>query len=333
MRTSLFGRVRLGYVVVESDQLDEWQRFGADGLGMQAERLGAHAIGFRIDAHQRRLIVTRGPAEDVQALGWQVDDEATLAEIRRRLTLCGIAQRGGTEAEAALRGVDRFVQFIGPKGQPMELFVHAHLLAPAPVMLSRGFVTGAGGMGHVAISTREPDACLAFWQDIFDARISDYIEDKLDGVQMDFTFLHLNQRHHSVALAATRKPRMDPIRTRIHHLNFEAAEFDDVADALLRCRKLGFQIANSIGQHPNDRELSFYVETPSGFEIELGWRPLLVPATPPWTPSLYQGISRWGHFPENMTRANKLRRIGRALMSMARTEQTLDTVATREQAQ
>jgi 2,3-dihydroxybiphenyl 1,2-dioxygenase len=331
MKTELFGRVRLGYVVVESNKLDEWQRFGAGGLGMQSERLGENAIGFRIDVHQRRLIVTRGPAEDVQALGWQVDDQATLGEIRRRLTLCGIAQRSGTQAEADLRGVQQFVQFIGPKGQPIELFVHAHQQAHAPVMLSRGFVTGASGMGHVAISTREPDACLAFWQDIFDARISDYIEDKLDGVQMDFTFLHMNERHHSVAIASTRKPRMDPIRTRIHHLNLQAAEFDDVADALLRCRQLGFQIANSIGQHPNDRELSFYVETPSGFEIELGWRPLLVPANAPWTPSVYQGISRWGHFPENMTRANKLRRIGRALMSMARTEQTLDTVATREQ--
>ncbi|MBA5606056.1 VOC family protein [Duganella sp. FT3S] len=330
MKTSLFGRVRLGYVLVESEKLDQWERFGAEGLGMQAERLGEHALGFRIDAHLRRLIVTRGPAEDVQALGWQVDDEAALAEIERRLALCGIALHTGSEADAILRGVLRFVRFTGPKGQPIELFVHARTPPSAPRVRGGGFVTGASGMGHVAITTREPEAALAFWQDIFDARVSDYIEDKLDGVQMDFTFLHLNERHHSVAIASTRKPRMDPIRTRIHHLNLQAAEFDDVADALLRCRQLGFEIANSIGQHPNDRELSFYVVTPSGFEMELGWRPCLVPQDQPWTTTVYQGISRWGHFPENLTRANKLRRVGRALLSMTRTEQTLNTRAIHE---
>lgn len=331
MKMDLFGRVRLGYVLVESNRLDDWQRFGADGLGLHAERLGADHLGFRIDAHQRRLIVTRGPAEDVQALGWQVDDEAVLGEIVRRLRRCGIETSFGTPDQAWLRGVERFARFIGPKGQPIELFVRAMLATKPPAMLSRGFVTGAAGMGHVAITSRAPDALLAFWQDIFDARVSDYIEDKLDGVQMDFTFLHLNERHHSVAIAATRKPRMDPIRTRIHHLNLQAAEFDDVADALLRCRRLGCTIANSIGQHPNDRELSFYVETPSGFEIELGWRPLTVPAGVPWTTCVYQGISRWGHFPENLTRASKLRRMGRALLSLARAEPTLNTVALREQ--
>ena len=39
---------------------------------------------------------------------------------------------------------------------------------------------------------------------------------------------------------------------------------------------MGFAIANAIGQHPNDRELSFYVASPSGFEVELGWNPIVV---------------------------------------------------------
>ena len=39
-------------------------------------RPNAACIALRIDAHARRLIVREGPAEDVIAIGWQLDDDA-----------------------------------------------------------------------------------------------------------------------------------------------------------------------------------------------------------------------------------------------------------------
>ena len=60
---------------------------------------------------------------------------------------------------------------------------------------------------------------------------------------------------------------------------------------------MGYAIANAIGQHPNDRELSFYVVSPSGFEVELGWNPIVVRDEAAWQPAHYQGISLWGHKP------------------------------------
>jgi len=141
---------------------------------------------------------------------------------------------------------------------------------------------------------------------------------------MDITFLRLNERHHSLALAATRGRRMDPLRNRIHHLNLQVASFDDVVSAYRRLREMGYAMANGIGQHPNDRELSFYVTTPSGFAIEFGWNPLVVTeeAEAGWQPSTYQGISLWGHFPESLTLAMKLGQVARGLASIARKEYT-----------
>jgi catechol 2,3-dioxygenase-like lactoylglutathione lyase family enzyme len=201
----------------------------------------------------------------------------------------------------------------------VELFVQPHLAAGALSMRASGFCTGAGGMGHVAIPTRRPEAMQMFWQRVFDARVSDRIEDRLGGVPFDLTFLRLNERHHSIALAATRGLRMNPLRTQVHHVNFEAASLDDVTEGYLRCRKLGYPMANAIGQHPNDRELSFYVVSPSGFEIELGWNPIHVDEHT-WQPAVHQGISLWGHYPENMTARAKLARLARGLGSLARPE-------------
>jgi len=318
-REGLFGHVRLGYLLVESQRLDEWQRFAADGIGTHVDRIGADVLALRVDAQERRVIVSRGSAEDVAALGWQVDDEACLRLAMARLQRLHVAVTEVADERAALRGVERYWTFVGPKGLASELFVAPRLSSRSLEMHASGFVTGAGGMGHVAISTREPDAMLEFWRSLFDARISDRIEERLDGVQLDLTFLRMNERHHTMATAATRGHRMNPLRTQIHHVNLEAASLDDVTEAYLRCRKLGYAMANGIGQHPNDRELSFYVVSPSGFEVELGWNPIRVDERT-WRPTVHQGISLWGHRPENLTARIRVGRLVRGLTSLTRPE-------------
>jgi len=316
---SLFGRACLGYLLVESQRLDEWQRFAADGLGTQVDRLSADVLALRIDAHERRVVVARGPAEDVAALGWQLDDQTCLERALERLRRLQVDVTEVSGERAALRGVERYWAFGGPKGLASEFFVAPRLASHALQMRASGFVTGAGGMGHVAIPTREPEAMLRFWQTVLDARVSDRIEEHLDGIHLDLTFLRVNERHHTLATAATRGRRMNPLRTQIHHLNFEAASLDDVTGGYLRCRKLGYSMANGIGQHPNDRELSFYVVSPSGFEVELGWNPIRVDEQH-WQPTVHQGISLWGHHPENLTARARVGRLVRALGSLTRPE-------------
>ena len=48
-----------------------------------------------------------------------------------------------------------------------------------------------------------------------------------------------------------------------------------------------------------------YAVTPSGFEWEVGWNPIVVDETT-WEPTTYQGISIWGHTPEGQTIVDKL---------------------------
>ncbi|MCU0921166.1 MAG: VOC family protein [Burkholderiaceae bacterium] len=318
---SLFGRISLGHVVVQSRKLSDWQRFAHDGLGLQVNAVPG-GLALRIDQHERRIVVEEGPAEDVVAIGWQLHDEHALPLLLKRLRVAAIDVREGRGDEAAARGVERLWVFDGPKRLRFELFTRP-LLAAAPTLRSSGFVTGALGLGHFAMTTREPEAALRFFQQVFDARLSDTIEDKLNGVTLELSFLRLNERHHSVALAATRGQRMNPLRTGIHHLNLQAASLDDVTEAYQRMRKLGFAISNSIGQHPNDREVSFYVASPSGFDVELGWNPIVVSDEAAWQPAHYQGISLWGHFPESLTLGSKLGQMGRGIASLARKEYTV----------
>lgn len=320
---SLFGSISLGYVVVESRQLSAWERFARDGLGLHAEAAEGSSLVLRLDEHQRRIVVREGSAEDVVAVGWQLRDDEALALLLGRLRASGIEVRAASAQEAAERGVERFWHFEGPKTLRFELFTNPLLGARPLRMLASGFVTGGMGLGHFAMTTREPEATLDFFRNVFDARLSDTIEDRLNGVTLELSFLRLNERHHSVALAATRGRRMNPLRTAIHHLNLQVRSLNDLTLAYRRVRDMGCAIANAIGQHPNDRELSFYVATPSGFEIEIGWNPIEVHDEAGWQPVHYQGISLWGHFPESLGLRRKLSQMGRGLASLARKEHTV----------
>jgi len=63
--------------------------------------------------------------------------------------------------------------------------------------------------------------------------------------------------------------------------------------AYQRVKQLGFRMALGVGQHTNDKELSFYAVTPSGFEWEVGWNPIVVDETT-WEPTTNQGIMHLG---------------------------------------
>ncbi|MBA5689893.1 VOC family protein [Rugamonas apoptosis] len=316
---SVFNAVQLGYLVIESARLDAWRQFGEEALGMELAQRDERLLAFRMDDHQRRIMVQTGGAEDVVAIGWQLRDQAALDTVLARLRWRQIAVTPSTPEQARARGVAQFWQCTGPKGLQIELFTNP-LLNDAPLrMRTSAFVTGAAGMGHVAITSRRPAAMLAFWNDIFDARHSDDIEAHISGLTLDIRFLRVNERHHSIAVACTRGRRMDPIRTRIQHFNVQAATLDDLSAAYVRCRKLGFPIALGMGQHTNDKELSFYVRSPSGFEIEFGWQPIAVDEHG-WQPAVHQGISIWGHKPQQQTLGDKLGELGRALRSLLGTE-------------
>ena len=323
--SSLFGHVSLGYVVIESRKLTEWRRFAKEGLGLHVDPIGDKALALRIDDHHLRMLVREGGAEDVVTFGWQLEGDEALQLALTRLRAAGIDVHEVSGGEALERGVERLWSFVGPKRLRFELFTRPIISSRPLTMQASGFVTGSMGLGHFAMTTREPEAALSFFQTLFDARLSDTIEDKLNGVTLELSFLRLNPRHHSVAIAATRGTRMNPLRTAIHHLNLQASSLDDVTEAYRRMREMGFSIANAIGQHPNDRELSFYVASPSGFEIELGWNPIIVTEEVEnnWRPGHYQGISLWGHFPESLTLGSRLSQMGRGLSSLARKEYTV----------
>jgi 2,3-dihydroxybiphenyl 1,2-dioxygenase len=320
--TDVFGSVQLGYLVVQTNRLTDWRRFGADAIGLHVDQLTTDVTRFRIDDHACRFLLERGPAEDVTAIGWQVATHEAFDEILARVTTRGLPVREGTSEECALRGVERLWRFAAPKGGVTEIFT-APVLTPEPLrMAASGFVTGDSGMGHVAITSKDVVGMHGYYTELFDARLSDYILERIGPMRLRIRFLRVNERHHSVAIANVRQVPADPIRTLVQHANIQVATLDDMVASFERVTAEGFRMMWSIGQHTNDRELSYYCRTPSGFELEVGWNPILV--TPElestWEPTTYEGISTWGHTPVGEDIVHKLTMFRRAVSSLRTTE-------------
>lgn len=325
--TDVFGKVHLGYIVIETEKFDDWRRFGRDAIGMHLDETLPEVMRFRLDDNECRFLMQRGPAEDTTGLGWQLDDHATFDAIEARIKGHGVPVTEGTAEEAALRGVERLVRFPGPNGLIQEIYVEPRK-ASAPLQLAGrgGFVTGVDGMGHVAIATKKPQQLRGYYSTVFDARLSDYIDETISGLKFKIRFLRVNERHHTVAIASVNRLPINPIRTKIQHLNIQVADLDDMTASYQRVKELGFHMALSVGQHTNDKELSFYAMTPSGFEWEVGWNPIVVDEST-WEPTTHQGISIWGHTREGQTIVDQLNQFKTGAQSLLHREDTVPALA------
>lgn len=323
---TVFGAVHLGYVIIETNRFADWRRFGADAIGMHHDSLSPDLMRFRLDDRECRFLLTRGPAEDVVATGWHIDDHSAFEQIEARIRAHGVPLARGTDEEAALRGVERLLRFRGPKGITQEIYTTPATAAEPLRMLASGFVTGDSGMGHIALTSTRPAHIRGYFNTVFDARLTDCIDETISGVKLKIRFLRVNERHHSIAVASVRGLPIDPVRTRVQHLNIQAATLDDVARSHQRVHELGFDMALSIGQHTNDKELSYYARTPSGFEWEVGWNPIVIDEST-WEPTTHQGISTWGHLPVGRTIIDKLTRFRAGARSLAHPEFTMPALS------
>jgi len=275
----------LAYLVFEVRQPARWQTFLVEMLGCQpAGRVDGYEA-FRIDDAAYRLLLREGPADDIVTLGWA---DAAWQEKAARLSGHGVTverfSRGGT---AGIRVCDPMglVNEIVPT-LPQGEGAYASTLMPG------GFHTGGEGLGHAVLGVgRQAEAMERFYIDLLGMKLTERIDTKIGPIKVDGAFLHCNPRHHSLALIAV------PSRKRLLHFMLQANRLKDVGMALERARKAGISINLSLGQHPDpDGTTSFYAETPSGFDYEIGAGSHTIDPATHQTEIKYV-TSDWGHKP------------------------------------
>jgi 2,3-dihydroxybiphenyl 1,2-dioxygenase len=289
------GVTQLGYLGLEVSDLAEWERFATEVLGLQvAGKAPDGSMLLRMDENNHRFILRQGGADDVAFAGWEVADQAALRELGRRLGDAGIEAVPGKPEEAAARGVVELLKFNDPNGIATEAYFGPLMNFQTPFHSPRpisGFVTGTMGLGHIVIRANDSAKSLHFYRDVLGMRVSDFIDLKMRRGQpsgISLTFMHCNPRHHSLAFGEI------PARKRLMHFMLQVGQVDDVGSTMYLAQDRGVTISGSLGRHTNDHMVSFYMRSPSGFEIEYGFGARTVDDAT-WKVQRHEAGSVWGH--------------------------------------
>lgn len=279
--------VGLGYLAIESSHLEDWRRLACEVLGLEAATADEDRLLLRMDGESFRFDIRRGPSEGVKAVGWDVGAKENLDLLYQSLKAGGYAPDWVDAAFASERGVSELFRFEDPEGQILECYYGREIsTAPFSSPIGAQFVTGALGMGHLFQAVTDPARYEELYIDLLGFRITDYIELQPDCIA---TFAHANARHHSFAWA----PLVHAPKG-IRHVMLEVDDLETVGRAWDRVESGAAPIASTPGSHSNDRMFSFYVWTPSGFQIEYGFGGRVID-TASWQPHRYSVASNWGH--------------------------------------
>jgi 3,4-dihydroxy-9,10-secoandrosta-1,3,5(10)-triene-9,17-dione 4,5-dioxygenase len=189
------------------------------------------------------------------------------------------------------------ITFTDPSGNRLEVF-HGAALEHRRVVSPYGhrFVTGEQGLGHVVLSTRDDAEALHFYRDVLGFKLRDsmrlppqLVGRPADGPPPWLRFFGCNPRHHSLAFLPM------PTPSGIVHLMVEVEGSDDVGLCLDRALRRKVPMSATLGRHVNDKMLSFYMKTPSGFDVEFGCEGLQVEDDGGWIARESTAVSLWGH--------------------------------------
>ena len=103
------GVISLGYIGIETSQVDAWLSFAPDVLGLEVGTPGGEGeIPLRMDERPARLVLHPGPGEKISYIGWEVDDEASIRTIvEYALKEAGFEVTTAARGDEALEAVER----------------------------------------------------------------------------------------------------------------------------------------------------------------------------------------------------------------------------------
>lgn len=303
----------LGYVVVQSTDLDKWLDYGTNVIGMMNAPSMADngSVYLKMDQRPFRYQIVKGEFDGLLLSGWDMGSEADFNARLDVLTEKGIPfEKIEDTAILSERAVSGLARLVDPSGNQLELYWSDMSVAVDAVEFASGldvdeFVTTAEngddmGLGHVVLhAPTDFEGVHAFYQDM--GFIDSDITDMSDKGMGKIYFMHCNPRHHSLALwswgAPTPetefRPSPESKAPGCVHVMSEVKTLPEVGTCLDRVNEREIPVLSTLGEHINDEMYSFYMLTPGNFAMEFGFSGLQLDES--WETTYNTEASKWGH--------------------------------------
>lgn len=259
----------LGYVGFEAPNAKEWETFGPEVFGFGLGEPGEDGtVYLRMDDRPYRIAIHPGEEQRIAYIGWELKDKKSFTEAVAELTGEGLNPELGTPAECKQRAVQGLARFRDPFDYVHEVFYSPTFTAGSfrPGKPMHGFVADSDGVGHVVLAVPEwTDDMERFvtktlGMELFAGFVAPTPAGTLAGPQ----FFRCNPRSHCLGYLAL------PGLRGVQHICIEARNLDDVGKAYDIVQEREMPITMSLGRHMMDTLVSFYMRSPTGFDIEFG---------------------------------------------------------------
>lgn len=278
----------LGFIGFTSPNHESWRSWAPQTLGLGLADDGKDgAIRLRMDARHHRIAIHPGATEDLAYLGWELTDrvafEAALAELEQKQ----VPYRLATPEELDSRRVVNMAWLTDPYGYRHEIyhgqqFVYGGFLAGNSISGFRLGKHGELGIGHCVLVV--PEITRAGMD--FAVNVLGF---KTHWPTGEVEFYRCNTRSHCLAYVPV------PGLRGPHHFYIDVLNFDDVGIAFDRCREQN-RVVMELGRLAQDSDVSFYLRTPSGVNVQYAHGCHLIEDEAAWVePSMMTHPRVWGH--------------------------------------
>lgn len=281
---------RLGALAFNVSDIDAWRQILGNILGLEERPVGPDGVvKFRLDELEYRIALHPSSDDGIRLISWEVDTAAELEAVAAQVEAAGIEVEHRAPTDNDVRDNNAAIRFTDPEGFPCEVRYGAtwdhNEYRPSSVV--SGFLTGELGLGHIVLICADYPGTVKFYTDVLGFKLSDYIV--WDGA--DATFMHVNGRHHSLALM---NECFGQKGGEFNHFMLEVDGLDDTGRAYHSIVEAGVPLTMDFGRHTNDGITSFYFKSPSGFQIEVGNGGTIIDDDD-WEVKSWRAPARWGH--------------------------------------
>jgi len=304
----------LGYVVVQAAELEKWEDYGVNVLGMMKSTSmpANNSLYLKMDQRPFRYQIVKGDFDCLLFAGWDLGSEQAFNEGLKELDEKGIAYERIDDADTlAARSVSGLARLSDPSGNQLEIYWQSAKQADDGVAFSSPLVKSFGttaedgsdmGLGHVVLhAPTDFEGVHDFYQQLFGFKDSDMTKLGPDGGHGIIYFMHCNPRHHSLCVwnwgaitpATDFTPSPESQAPGYVHLIAEVERREEVDACLKRVEERGIMIVSSLGEHINDEMVSFYMLSPGMFAIEFGHAGIQLDKN--WQTTHNTEASKWGH--------------------------------------
>jgi catechol 2,3-dioxygenase-like lactoylglutathione lyase family enzyme len=237
----------ISHAVFETPDLERQIAYYRDIMGLNLVARDAKQAYFSARSGDVCIVLESGTAARCARLALKCAQDVDLKDISRHLGSHGIVTQEKSDPQP-LSG--HALAFEGPEGIAVEI---------VRVADRSGVGSGAGlqpgKLGHIAFNVTDVQKGVEFFNSVLGFRTSDWMGDF-------FAFLRCGPDHHTINL-------LKGGRTKMHHLAFEARDFEHIKDA---CDFLGRHEIPLIwgpGRHKVGHNLYIYHHNPDGQIVEL----------------------------------------------------------------